>query len=123
MNKAQIVFFISFLFFASCEQTPSLPDPLEAGWHGETVCEVIHENKTSRILKCTFPPQIGHEWHYHQPHFGYALAGSTFQITDKQGTRSVQVTTGSHFYNSEITSHEVLNVGDSTAVFLITEFK
>lgn len=112
----------SFIVF-TCYQKPNLPDPLEAGWKGEKVCEVIHEDDEIRVLKCTFPPQVGHEWHYHQPHFGYALVGSTFKIKDNQGTRTVEVKTGTSFSNQDITEHEVLNIGDSTAVFLITEYK
>ncbi len=106
-----------------CTQNQKLPDPLEAGWKGEKVCEMIHEDDDIRVLKCTFPPQIGHELHYHQPHFGYTLVGGTFQITDESGTRTLEVKTGSNFRNTEIISHEVLNVGTTTAVFLITEIK
>lgn len=113
---------ISFLFL-SCSNQTKIPDPLEAGWKGEKVCEVIHEDRIIRVLKCTFPPNVGHEWHQHQPHFGYALAGSKFSIKDDSGTKTVEVKTGTSFTNQEITEHEVLNVGDSTAVFLITEYK
>lgn len=105
----------------SCARTPPLPDPLAAGWKGTRVCEVLEENDHVRVLKCTFPPGVGHERHYHAAHFGYTVAGSTFRITDTTGTREVHVPTGSHFYNERIDWHEVLNVGDSTAVFLIME--
>lgn len=101
----------------------SLPDPVEAGWKGRTVCEVIEENSKLRVLKCTFPPGVGHERHYHPRHFGYTLAGSTFRIKDTTGIREVAVPTGSHFSNDGIEWHEVLNIGDSTAVFLIIEPK
>ena len=116
-----VVLCISVLL--SCTQNQKLPDPLEAGWKGEKVCEVIHEDDDIRVLKCTFPPQIGHELHYHQPHFGYTLVGGTFQITDESGTRTLEIKSGSKFRNTEIISHEVLNVGTTTAVFLITEIK
>lgn len=116
-----VVLCISVLL--SCTQNPKLPDPLEAGWKGDKVCEVIHEDDDIRVLKCTFPPQIGHEQHYHQPHFGYTLVGGTFQITDESGIRTLEVKTGSNFRNTAIISHEVLNVGTTTAVFLITEIK
>lgn len=101
----------------------SLPDPLEAGWQGESVCEEIENNATVRILKCTFPPGVGHEKHYHDSHTGYTISGSRFRITDTTGTREVDVLTGSSFGKEEITWHEVLNIGDSTAVFLIIESK
>jgi len=111
-----------FLFFG-CEEKNSLPDPLEAGWKGEKVCEVLKEDDKIRVLKCTFPPGVGHEKHHHTPHFGYTLQGSTFRITDSKGTREVEIPTGYDFRNTETTIHEVQNIGDSTAVFLIIEPK
>jgi quercetin dioxygenase-like cupin family protein len=107
----------------SCSEKKSLPDPLEAGWNNEAVCEVLEENEKRRVLKCTFPPGVGHEKHFHAPHFGYTLKGSKFRIKDDKGTREVQVLSGSSFSKEEVTSHEVLNIGDSTAVFLIFEAK
>jgi quercetin dioxygenase-like cupin family protein len=107
----------------ACENKPSLPDPLEAGWKGAKVCELIQDDSSLRVLKCTFPPGVGHEEHYHAPHFGYTLAGSRFRIKDTAGTREVDVPTGYSFSNKDIQQHEVLNIGDSTAVFLIIEPK
>ncbi|QSE97362.1 cupin domain-containing protein [Fulvivirga lutea] len=114
---------ILLLIFARCSTKQNLPDPLEAGWNGEAVCEVLEDNAELRVLKCTFPPGVGHEKHYHQRHFGYTIAGGTFRITDATGTREINVPTGTHFSNEGIEWHEVLNVGDSTAVFLIVEPK
>ena len=107
----------------SCENKSTLPGPLEAGWKGQAVCEVLQEDNTLRVLKCTFAPGVGHERHEHAPHFGYTLKGSTFKITDDTGTREVKVPTGYDFYKAETSVHEVQNVGDSTAVFLIVEPK
>ncbi len=107
----------------SCKHKNDLPDPLEAGWKGNAVCEVLEENKELRVLKCTFEPGVGHEKHSHDPHFGYTLTGGKFRITDATGTREVNVPTGSSFSNDEIISHEVLNIGETTAVFLIMEYK
>ncbi len=107
--------------FSSCKTNSKLPDPLKAGWKGSSVCELLKENKSVRVLKCTFPPNIGHERHFHAPHFGYTLAGSKFRITDTTGTKEIQVKTGSNFYSKGTQWHEVLNIGDSTAVFLIVE--
>jgi len=118
---------VGILFIAiwtsSCNHKQTLPDPLAAGWNNESVCEVLEENDKVRALKCTFPPGVGHERHYHASHFGYTLAGSKFRITDTTGTREVNVPTGTNFYNEGIEWHEVLNIGDSTAVFLIIEPK
>jgi len=117
-------FTISILFFIfSCKSKVNLPNPLEAGWKGEKVCKVLTETDKLRTLKCTFPPKVGHERHFHPEHFGYAIKGSRFKITDDSGIREVNVPSGYHFYNKFIEWHEVLNIGDSTAVFLIVEPK
>ena len=81
-----------------CNNNP-LPDPLEAGWNNQSVCEVLEDNLNLRALKCTFPPGVGHEKHYHNAHFGYAIAGSRFRIKDTNGIREVDVPTGSSFSN------------------------
>lgn len=104
-------------------ESNDLPDPVEAKWKGDEVCSVIEENEELRTLKCTFPPGGGHDKHFHAKHYGYTIVGSTFKITDAKGTREVNVTTGSDFFNSGIDWHQVENVGDKTAVFLIVEVK
>jgi len=111
------------LCFGSCQDQKTLPDPLAAGWKGQVVCEVLEDNNDLRVLKCTFPPGIGHERHHHDMHFGYTLAGSTFRITDTTGVREVVIPTGTNFFNEVVEWHEVQNIGDSTAVFLIMEPK
>ncbi|MGK0413069.1 MAG: quercetin dioxygenase-like cupin family protein [Polaribacter sp.] len=120
-SKASFLCIIILIF--SCKTDVHLPDPLEAGWKNDKVCEVLVENEKVRTLKCIFPPGVGHEKHFHAAHFGYTVSGSTFKITDKTGTREINVTTGSNFYNEKIEWHNVLNIGDSTAIFLIVEPK
>lgn len=99
----------------------SLPDPLAAGWKGEPVCEQLHEDPTQRVLRCTFPPGVGHERHYHAPHFGYILEGGRMRITDSGGTRTADLTSGATWVSDGIEWHEVLNVGEQTSVYLIVE--
>ena len=123
-NITTLIFSITLFFYISgCKNKNPLPDPLEAGWKGEAVCEILEENKDLRVLKCTFEPGIGHEKHYHNPHVGYTLAGGKFRITDYSGTREVDVPTGYTFSKDSITTHEVLNIGDTTSIFLIMEYK
>lgn len=121
--KTKYLALLGTLSVLSCNQKPTLPDPLEAGWKGIKVCEVVREDATIRVLKCTFAPGVGHERHQHAPHVGYTLQGSTFMITDEKGSREVKVPTGYDFYNAKTSIHEVQNIGDSTAVFLIIEPK
>lgn len=114
---------VILIALSCCSNQNPLPDPLDAGWNNQPVCEVLEDNSKLRALKCTFPPGIGHEKHYHEAHFGYAIAGSRFRIKDSNGTREVDVPSGSSFSNDGIAWHEVLNIGDSTAIFLIIEPK
>jgi len=113
---------LTFLLF-SCKTDNKLPDPLQAGWNNKAVCELLEDNESIRVLRCTFEPGTGHEKHYHKPHFGYAVAGSKFRLTDANGVREVSFPTNGHFYSEGTEWHEALNIGDSTAVFLIIEPK
>ena len=109
---------------SSCEQQANLPDPYEAGWNREKVCEILNETSKTRVLKCTFPPGIGHEKHYHAPHIGYTLKGSRFKMIDEDGTVNiVDVKSGGSWSKDVLSVHQVQNIGDSTAVFLIIEEK
>lgn len=98
-----------------------LPDPLAAGWQGEAVCERLHEDAAQRILRCTFPPGVGHERHFHAPHFGYVIEGGKMRLTDAGGVRDVTTTASSSWYSEGIAWHEALNIGDTTTVYLIVE--
>lgn len=122
-NVFLYVFSMALMTVVSCKKSNLLPDPLKAGWNNEAVCKVLEDNPKIRVLQCTFPPGVGHERHYHDAHFGYTISGSTFRIKDTTGVKEVNVPTGSNFYNEKISWHEVLNIGDSTAVFLIIEPK
>ena len=108
---------------AGCVVNPSLPDPLAAGWQGRAVCERLHEDARQRILRCTFDPGVGHERHYHRPHFGYALSGGRMRITDGEGVRELDLETGSSYQSAGTAWHEVLNVGETTVSYLLVEPK
>jgi len=108
---------------SACTTTSTLPDPLAAGWNGVPVCESLHEDAAQRILRCTFPPGVGHERHFHASHFGYAVSGGRMQITDKTGAREVGLPTGSNYTSAGVEWHEVLNIGETTVVYLIVEAK
>jgi len=111
------------LALAATAESSALPDPFEAGWQGEPVCEKLHEDLERRILRCIFPPGVGHERHYHRAHFGYAVAGGRVRINDASGTRDVDLSTGSSYSSDGVAAHDVLNIGDSTVVYLIVEPK
>lgn len=122
-RTATLPLIASLACVGACTTPPSLPDPLEAGWNGVPVCEKLHEDADHRILRCSFPPSVGHERHFHDRHFGYAIAGGRMRITDARGTRDVDLAAGSSFSSAGVAWHEVVNVGDSTVVYLIVEPK
>ena len=113
--------FASVLMGFALAEEASLPDPLAAGWNGEKVCEQLHKDADQRILRCTFPPAVGHERHYHDRNFGYVVAGGRMSITDASGTREVNLVAGSSFTSDGLDWHEVLNIGDTTVVYLVVE--
>lgn len=100
-----------------------LPGPLEAGWHGSKVCVLLKENAQVRALRCNFPPGGGHERHFHAPHWGYILAGSTMQITSASGTVVRELKAGDSWWSDGLAWHEALNIGKTTGVYLIVEPK
>jgi quercetin dioxygenase-like cupin family protein len=108
---------------ASAQMAP-LPMALCAGWQGERVCELLQEDAQIRVLRCTFPPGVGHEMHYHPPHFGYVLEGnSTMRITTAAGVVDRPVRAGTSFSNDAEIQHAALNVGEETTRYLIIEKK
>lgn len=108
---------------ASAQVAP-LPMALCAGWQDERVCEVMQEDAQVRVLRCTFPPGVGHEVHYHPPHFGYVLEGnSVMRITTAAGVADRPVRAGSSFSNDAEIQHAALNVGTETTRYLIVEKK
>ncbi len=80
---------LALVLITACTATSGLADPLAAGWRGTPVCERLHEDSTQRILRCTFPPGVGHERHFHEPHFGYTVVGGRMQMTDEAGSASL----------------------------------
>lgn len=116
------------LFLAGCStasaQVEPLPTALCAGWEEEPVCEQLHEDAMIRVLRCAFPPGVGHEPHYHPPHFGYVLEGeSIMRVTTDEGVAERPVREGGSFANDAEVRHEALNIGDETTVYLIVEKK
>jgi beta-alanine degradation protein BauB len=118
-----LALFVNMAVVSACSSQRELPDPLEAGWKGTPVCEKLHEDAEQRILRCTFAPSVGHERHYHRRHFGYAISGGRMRITDAAGVREVDLATGSSYASEGVDWHEVINVSDSTVVYLIIEPK
>ena len=102
---------------------PELPDPVQAGWQGHKVCEVLVDNPQIRTLRCTFPSGEGHQRHFHRAHWGYALAPSTMRITTAGGTVTRELKAGDSWWSDGVAWHEVLNVGATTGVYLIVEPK
>ncbi len=119
---------LAALVVAACAtasaQVAPLPMALCAGWQGQRTCERLHEDDMIRVIRCTFPSGVGHELHYHPPHFGYVLEGeSVMRITTEEGVREAPVRAGGSFANDAEVRHEALNIGDQSTTYLIVEKK
>ena len=119
---------VSLLALGACAsasaQVAPLPMALCAGWQNERVCEVLQEDAQIRVLRCTSPPGVGHEMHYHPPHFGYVLGGnSVMRITTAAGVVDRPVRAGTSFSNDVEIQHAALNIGAETTRYLIIEKK
>lgn len=119
---------LSLLLLSVAAQEPAseadaLPEAFEAGWQGQDTCWQLFENDEVRVGRCTFPPGIGHERHWHPRHWGYILSGGTMRITDATGTVERSFETGGSWWSEGVEWHEAVNIGDTTAVYLIIEPK
>jgi quercetin dioxygenase-like cupin family protein len=108
---------------APAADTAGLPHAFDAGWQGQKTCELLFENEAVRVGRCAFPPGVGHERHYHNPHFGYVLAGGTMRLVDRDGEQTTTTEAGGTWSTTEVTVHEGLNVGETTTHYLIVEPK
>lgn len=106
---------------AEAGEEAGLPHAFDAGWKGQQTCSILFEDAAMRVARCEFPPGVGHEKHYHNPHFGYVLEGGTLRIADAGGEREVTTTSGGSWSTSEVTVHEAQNIGDTTTSYLIAE--
>lgn len=106
---------------AAAAREDPLPHAFAAGWQGSDTCSVLFESATVRVARCVFPPGIGHERHYHNPHFGYVLEGGTLRIVDSDGEREITTVAGSQWSTAEVTVHEAVNIGETTTSYLIVE--
>lgn len=106
---------------ALAADTSDLPHAFDAGWKGQKTCTLLYETPRVRVGRCVFPPGVGHEKHYHNPHFGYVLEGGTMRLRDAEGERVVTLESGRTWTSDGITVHEALNVGDTTSSYLIVE--
>ena len=109
--------------FADSEAVHDLPHAVDAGWRGEKVCELLFENESMRAARCSFPPGVGHEKHFHNAHWGYILEGGVMEITDAEGTREQETPTGGSWWSDGVAWHEAINIGDTTTTYIIVEPK
>jgi len=100
-----------------------LPRAFDAGWQGKPVCELLFENAEMRSARCTFPPGVGHERHFHPRHWGYVVQGGTMRITDERGTVERVLASGSSWWSDGIKWHEAVNIGSTTAIYVMVEPK
>lgn len=100
-----------------------LPSAFDAGWNGAKVCEPLFENESMRAARYTFPPGGGHDRHFHRRHWGYIIEGGTMRITTASGTVERILNSGTNWWSDGIAWHEAINIGPTTAVYIIIEPK
>jgi len=121
ISIALAAIFLLQLQALSAREKPDLPHAVDAGWQGQKTCELMFEDESVRVARCIFPAGIGHEKHYHNPHFGYVLEGGALRIVDDSGEKVVTTRTGGSWSTTSLTVHEALNIGDTTTSYLIVE--
>jgi quercetin dioxygenase-like cupin family protein len=124
--KRSVSWAISWLFIClppalAADGTEGLPHAFEAGWKGQQTCTLLYETEEVRVGSCSFPPGIGHEKHYHNPHFGIVIEGGTMWMKDQSGESEATFETGMTWASDELRIHEAVNIGDTTARYLIVE--
>lgn len=119
---ALVATILAMAAFTAARST-DLPDALSAGWKGAKTCEKLFEDDKVRVARCTFPPGVGHERHFHPPHYLYVLGGGKVRVTDGQGTRDAETVSGTFRSNARIEWHEIVNIGETTLQYLIVEPK
>jgi len=128
-NRQKVCLVSRYLILALLSLLPTVsdaadvPDALTAGWKGEKRCEKLYEDEMIRVLRCTFPPDIGHEPHSHPGTFGYVLSGGRGRVTDSQGTREFETQTDGFLVAKPVEWHEMVNTGQTTQRYLIVEKK
>lgn len=123
MRIVLITVLLSAANLALAADTAGLPHAFDAGWQGQKTCELLYEDAAVRVGRCVFPPGVGHEKHFHNPHFGYVLEGATMRLVDADGEQTVTTATGGSWSTTEVTVHAGLNVGETTARYIIVEPK
>jgi quercetin dioxygenase-like cupin family protein len=121
------VFLVFLLAGAAGAATPfdgALPPGRCAGWQGRPVCAVLDEDAQTRVMRCVFPPGVGHEPHYHPPHFGYVLEGEgVMRITTPAGVVERALKAGDTWTSATEVRHAAVNISDRTLSYLLVEKK
>jgi len=99
------------------------PHALDAGWKGEKTCALLDDNAAMRAFRCVFAPGAGHERHFHPRHWGYVVEGGSMRVTDGKGVRDLKMKAGDSWWSDGVEWHEALNIGDTTAIYVIVEPK
>lgn len=114
---------MTFFVSSNAKTQEDIPDTFEAGWKGESVCEIIEENDTIRMFTCTYPSGGGQDKHYHDPYMGYIVQGGTLRSIGPNGTRESTSVTGQSFNSPGVKWHTLENIGDTTVIILGVESK
>ena len=81
------------------------------------------ENERIRACEVTFAKGAKTVMHTHPDHFAYVVSGGTLRLTAGDGTtQDIEAKTGQMFW-LPAQSHAAVNIGETTAKFIIVELK
>ncbi len=103
----------------------SLPQEMVVGFISQLADEDVHKALAAVSRMDEIAPSIQEkvltEFRSALGKHDYAIAGGRMRITDEAGTREVDSPTGNSWTSAGVAWHEVVNVGETTAVYLVIE--
>ena len=76
-----------------------------------------------RAARCSFPPGVGHERHFHAAHWGYIVQGATMRITTAAGIIDRVLKAGDSARYAVDLQHSIRNTGKGAAkALLVVEY-
>ena len=87
------------------------------------IYKVLYENDDYIILEATFEPGQGDNLHTHSDMFYYVIQGSMMQITSEDGEVFTAELKSGDFQKQKSTTHQVTNIGSTTARIIAIEEK
>ena len=96
----------------------------EANVNTTAIAHIDVDNQDVRVTRWYFEP--GATTGHHRHEYDYVITpitNSTMQIEDADGTRRVDIESGTSYYRTAGVEHNVTNASDTPMIFVETEIK